>query len=195
MKIIGLTGGIAVGKSEVAKIFHKHSIPVFDADAAVHEIYQNGVGAKYLQPMFPSAVTESSVDRKKLSEIITADPSRLKDIEAIIHPLVRQAEVEFLSRARNNGAAIAIIDSPLLIETKHHKDMDAIILVDASLEEQTKRAMLRPNMTEEKLALIMSKQMSSKDKRKHSTFIIENNGNLQDLEAQTTAIISKLRET
>jgi dephospho-CoA kinase len=195
MKIIGLTGGIAVGKSEVAKIFHKHSIPVFDADAAVHEIYQNGVGAKYLQPMFPSAVTESSVDRKKLSEIITADPSRLKDIEAIIHPLVRQAEVEFLSRAQNNGAAIAIIDSPLLIETKHHKDMDAIILVDASLEEQTKRAMLRPNMTEEKLALIMSKQMSSKDKRKNSTFIIENNGNLQDLEAQTTAIISKLRET
>jgi dephospho-CoA kinase len=195
MKTIGLTGGIAVGKSEVAKIFRKHTIPVFDADAAVHEIYQNGVGAKYLQPIFPSAVTESSVDRKKLSEIIAADPSRLKDIEAIIHPLVRQAEVEFLSRAQNNGAAIAIIDSPLLIETNHHKDMDAIILVDASLEVQTKRAMLRPNMTEKKLALIVSKQMSSKDKRKHSTFIIENNGNLQDLEAQTTAIISKLRET
>lgn len=194
MKVIGLTGGIAVGKSEVAKIFRKHNFPVFDADAAVHEIYQNGMGAKYLHPIFPSAIKDGSVDRKKLSEIIAADPSTLKDIEAIIHPLVRQAEVEFLSRAQANGAAFAIIDSPLLIETNHNKDMDAIILVDASIEEQTKRAMLRPNMTKEKLALIMSKQMSSKDKRKHSTFIIENNGSLNDLEAQTKAIISKLRE-
>lgn len=194
MKVIGLTGGIAVGKSEVAKIFRKHNFPVFDADAAVHEIYQNGMGAKYLHPIFPSATINGSVDRKKLSEIIAADPSTLKDIEAIIHPLVRQAEVEFLSRAQANGAAFAIIDSPLLIETNHNKDMDAIILVDASIEEQTKRAMLRPNMTKEKLALIMSKQMSSKDKRKHSTFIIENNGSLKDLEALTKAIISKLRE-
>ena len=194
MKVIGLTGGIAVGKSEVAKIFRKHNFPVFDADAAVHEIYQNGMGAKYLHPLFPSAITNNFVDRKKLSEIIAADPSKLKDIEAIIHPLVRQAEVEFLSRAQANGAAFAIIDSPLLIETNHNKDMDAIILVDASIEEQTKRAMLRPNMTKEKLALIMSKQMSSKDKRKHSTFIIENNGSLKDLEALTKAIISKLRE-
>lgn len=194
MKVIGLTGGIAVGKSEVAKIFRKLNFPVFDADAAVHEIYQNGMGAKYIQPIFPSAIKDGSVDRKKLSEIIAADPSTLKDIEAIIHPLVRQAEVEFLSRAQANGAAFAIIDSPLLIETNHHKDMDAIILVDASIEEQRKRAMLRPNMTKEKLALIMSKQMSSKDKRKHSTFIIENNGSLNDLEAQTNAIIAKIRD-
>jgi dephospho-CoA kinase len=194
MKIIGLTGGIAVGKSEVAAIFRKYKIPVFDADAAVHKIYRNGVGAKYLLPQFPSAVNENSVDRKKLSEIIAADPSKLKDIEAIIHPLVRQAEVEFLSEAQNSGEAIVVIDSPLLIETNHHKDMDAIILVDASVEEQTKRAMLRPNMTAEKLALIMSQQISSNDKRKHSTFIIENNGSLKDLEAQTRTIINKLRE-
>jgi dephospho-CoA kinase len=194
MKIIGLTGGIAVGKSEVAAIFRKYKIPVFDADAAVHKIYRNGVGAKYLLPQFPSAVNENSVDRKKLSEIIAADPSKLKDIEAIIHPLVRQAEVEFLSEAQNSGEAIVVIDSPLLIETNHHKDMDAIILVDASVEEQTRRAMLRPHMTTEKLALIMSQQISSNDKRKHSTFIIENNGSLKDLEAQTTTIINKLRE-
>jgi dephospho-CoA kinase len=194
MKIIGLTGGIAVGKSEVAKIFRNQNIPVFDADAAVHEIYQNGVGAKNLRSTFPSAIIDRSVDRKRLSEIIAADPSKLKDIEAIIHPLVRQAEVVFLSRAQENGAVIAIVDSPLLIETNHNKDMDAIILVDASIEEQTKRAMLRPNMTQEKLVLIMSKQMPFKEKRKHSTFIIENNGSLKDLEAQTTAIISKLRE-
>lgn len=194
MKVIGLTGGIAVGKSEVAKIFRKHNIPVFDADAAVREIYQNGVGAKYLQSKFPSAIIEGSVDRKKLSEIIAAHPSRLTDIENIIHPLVRQAESDFLSRARSNDEGVVIIDSPLLIETNHYKEMDATILVDASSELQTKRAMLRPNMTEEKLALIMAKQMTSNEKRKLSNFIIENNGSLKKLETQTAAIIAKIRE-
>lgn len=194
MKVIGLTGGIAVGKSEVAKIFRKHNIPVFDADAAVREIYQNGVGAKYLQSKFPSAIIEGSVDRKKLSEIIAVHPSRLTDIENIIHPLVRQAESDFLSRARSNDEGVVIIDSPLLIETNHYKEMDATILVDASSELQTKRAMLRPNMTEEKLALIMAKQMTSNEKRKLSNFIIENNGSLKKLETQTAAIIAKIRE-
>ena len=194
MKVIGLTGAIAVGKSEVAKIFRKNNIPVFDSDAAVHEIYQNGVGAKYLQSTFPSAINAGSVDRRKLSEIIAAHPSKLKDIEKIIHPLVRQAEADFLSNAQRNNETLVIIDSPLLIETNHHEDMDATILVNAPSDVQTKRAMLRPNMTQEKLAVIRSKQMAFKDKRKFSSYIIENNGSLKDLETQTTAIIAKIRE-
>jgi dephospho-CoA kinase len=194
MKVIGLTGGIAVGKSEVAKIFRKHHIPVFDADAAVHEIYRNGEGAKHLQSAFPSAIKDGSVDRKKLSEIIAGDPSKLKAIETIIHPLVRQAEAEFLSQAKSNNQAIVVIDSPLLIETNHHKDMDATILVDTKSEVQSNRAMARPNMTKEKLDLIISKQLPSVEKRKLCTFIIENNGSLKDLEAQTESIIAKIRE-
>ncbi len=194
MKVIGLTGGIAVGKSEVAKIFRKHHIPVFDADAAVHEIYQNGEGAKHLQSAFPSAINNGSVERKKLSEIIEAEPSKLRDIEKIIHPLVREAETNFLSNAKSNNKEIVVIDSPLLIETNHHKDMDVTILVDASNETQIGRAMLRPNMTREKLALIISKQMPSDEKRKRSNFIIENNGSLKELQAQTESIIAKIRE-
>jgi dephospho-CoA kinase len=194
VKVIGLTGGIAVGKSEVAKIFRKHHIPVFDADAAVHEIYQNGEGSKHLQSAFPSAIKNGSVDRKKLSEIIEAEPSKLRDIEKIIHPLVREAETNFLSNAKSNNKEIVVIDSPLLIETNHHKDMDVTILVDASNETQIGRAMLRPNMTREKLALIISKQMPSDEKRKRSNFIIENNGSLKELQAQTESIIAKIRE-
>ena len=194
MKVIGLTGGIAVGKSEVAKIFRQNNIPVFDADAAVHEIYENGVGAKYLSADFPTAIIEKSVDRKKLSEILANDTTKLEILEKIIHPLVRQAETQFLAEARSDKRDLAIIDSPLLIETNHHKDMDAIILVDANIETQKRRAMLRPNMTEKKFAFITSKQLPSSDKRKFSHFIIENNGDLKSLESQTLTIIAKIRD-
>jgi dephospho-CoA kinase len=194
VKVIGLTGGIAVGKSEVARIFRKHHIPVFDADAAVHEIYQNGEGAKHLQSTFPTAIIDGTVDRKKLSEIIAGDPSKLRIVEKIIHPLVRKAEAEFLAHAKNNNQAIVIIDSPLLIETNHHKDMDVTILVDATRAVQIDRAMLRPYMTREKLAVIVSKQMPQDEKRKYSNYVIENNGSLEDLKNQTIAIIAKIRD-
>ncbi len=194
MKIIGLTGGIAVGKSEVAKIMRLHNIPVFDADAAVHEIYRNGIGAKLLEPILPAAIDAGVVDRKKLSEIIAADPSMLREIEKIIHPLIHHAEADFLSRARSENESIAVIDSPLIFETNRHKEMDAIILVDASAEAQTKRAMMRPGMTQQKLTLIKNKQLPSHEKRKSSTFIIENNSNLDELKARTEAIIAQIRE-
>ncbi len=184
MKVIGLTGGIATGKSEAAKIIRKLNIPVFDADAVVHQIYQNGVGAKHLKTVCPDAVNGESVDRKKLSELIAKRPVLLKQIELIIHPIVHQAEIDFLNNSRCEKSEIVVIDSPLLIESGHHKDMDATILIDAFPEAQRMRAMLRPDMTKEKFNMIISKQMPTNEKRKHSKYIIDNNGSLAELENQ-----------
>ena len=192
MKIIGLTGGIATGKSEAAKIIRKLNIPVFDADAAVHQIYQNGVGAKHLKTLYPSAVDGDSVDRRRLSELIAKQPMLLKQIELIIHPLVRHAENDFLTKSSHEKYEIAVIDSPLLIESGHHRDMDSTILIDALPETQRMRAMLRPGMTSEKFNMIRSKQMSSAEKRKNSTFIIENNGSLAELEIHIRKILQEL---
>lgn len=192
MKVIGLTGGIATGKSEATKIIRKLNIPVFDADAAVHDIYQNGTGARHLKALCPEAIEEDRVDRKKLSQLIAYHPTLLKQIETIVHPLVRQAENEFLTESRRTKHKLVVIDSPLLIETGHHKDMDATILIDATPETQRSRAMLRPGMTEEKFNMIKSKQMSSSERRQHSNYIIENNGTLADLEIQILRIFKEL---
>lgn len=192
MKLIGLTGGIATGKTEVTKIIRKLNIPVFDADASVHEIYENGIGARHLKTLCPDAVEGNKVDRKKLSKLIVDQPALMKQIELIIHPLVRQAEVEFLSQARQANYSCAVIDSPLLIETGHYKDMDVTILIDASIEIQKHRAMMRSEMTEEKFKLMIAKQMSSAEKRKHSNYIIENNGSLAELESQTQKIFERI---
>jgi dephospho-CoA kinase len=188
VKVIGITGGIATGKSEAVKIIRKLNIPVFDADAAVHNIYQNGIGAKYLKELCPGAIDGDKIDRKKLSELIANKKNLLKQIELVIHPLVRQAENDFLFESRNAKHKTAVIDSPLLIETGHYKDMDVTILIDAKPAIQRSRAMLRPGMTEEKFDMIKSKQMPSTKKREHSTYVIENNGNLAELENQIRKI-------
>ena len=192
MKVIGLTGGIATGKSEATKIIRKLNIPVFDADAAVHDIYQNGTGARHLKALCPEAIEEDRVDRKKLSQLIAYHPTLLKQIETVVHPLVRQAENEFLIESRRTKHKLVVIDSPLLIETGHHKDMDATILIDATPETQRSRAMLRSGMTEEKFNMINSKQMSSSERRQHSNYIIENNGTLADLEIHILRIFKEL---
>jgi dephospho-CoA kinase len=192
VKVIGLTGGIATGKSEAAKIMRKLNVPVFDADAAVHDIYQNGMGAKHLKALCPIAIDGNKVDRKKLSELIASEPTLLKQIEMIIHPLVRQAENEFIAESKRTKHKVVVVDSPLLIETGHHRDMAATILIDATSEKQRNRAMLRPGMTEEKFNMIISKQMPSSEKRKHSTHIIDNNGSLTELENQIQKIFKEL---
>ena len=194
MIVIGITGGIATGKSEVTKILRKLNIPVFDADAAVHTLYQNGIAAKFLKNICPEAVIGDKVDRSKLSELISKRPNLLIKIEDIIHPLVRDAEKNFLIEIAKTPAKIAVIDSPLLIETGHHKDMDFSILIAASKANQIRRAMMRPNMTKEKLELILVKQMAAEEKRKFVDLVIENDATLGQLEDQVRTIFSKLME-
>lgn len=191
MMVIGLTGSIAMGKSEVAKILRTLNIPVFDADAAVHEIYENGVAAQHLKKLCPEAIDGNNVDRKILSQHIAKNPDLLKSITAIIHPLVHQAERDFLQKQKSN---IAVIDSPLILESGRAGDMDMIIVVSSSPETQKARALARPGMTEEKFQLILAKQMPDHEKRQWADFTIENNGTLEELATTTKALIEQMRD-
>lgn len=188
--VIGLTGSIAMGKSEVAKILRTLNIPVFDADAMVHEIYENGIAAKHLAKLCPEAIDGKKVDRKTLSQHIAKNPTLLKSITAIIHPLVHQAERDFLQRQTGD---IAVIDSPLILEGGRARDMDMIIVVSSTPENQKMRALARPGMTKAKFEMIKSKQMPDDEKRQWADFTIENNGTLVELEITTKALIEHIR--
>lgn len=195
MKVIGLTGGIATGKSEVTRILRKLNIPVFDADAAVHTLYQNGVAAKALKNICPDAVEGQRINRRKISELILKQPVLLKKIEAIIHPLVRKSEKDFLSDAAHSSEKIVVIDSPLLIETGHYKNMDFSVLIATTKQNQKLRALARPNMTKEKIELLLAKQMPTEEKRKLVDLVIENNGTLEELEQKIRSTFQKLLDS
>ncbi len=189
--IIGLTGSIAMGKSEVTKILRTLDIPVFDADATVHAIYENGTAAKALAQICPEAIVGQRVDRKILSRLIAKDPGLLKPITAIIHPLVQHAEDEFL---RMQTSGLVVIDSPLILEAGRAREMDIIIVVSSTPENQKARALDRPGMTIEKFNLINTKQMPDAEKRSWADFTIENNGTLEELADTTKALIEHIRE-
>jgi dephospho-CoA kinase len=190
MMVIGLTGSIAMGKSEVAKIFRTLNIPVFDADTTVHNIYENGTAAKLLADVCPEAIVGEKLDRKILSALIAKNPDLLKSITGIIHPLVQASESRFLDEQHSD---IAVIDSPLILETGRARDMDMIIVVSSSPENQEARALSRPGMTLEKLNMIRSKQMPDAEKRAWADYVIENNGTLEELATTTKDLITHIR--
>jgi dephospho-CoA kinase len=190
MMVIGLTGSIAMGKSEVAKILSTLNIPVFDADASVHDIYENGTAAKLLADICPEAIVDKKLDRKILSALIAKNPELLKSITGIIHPLVQAAERKFLDEQHTD---IAVIDSPLILETGRARDMDMIIVVSSPPENQEARALNRPGMTIEKLNMIRSKQMPDAEKRQWADYVIENNGTLEELATTTKNLITHIR--
>lgn len=189
--IIGLTGSIAMGKSEVARIIRTLNIPVFDADATVHQIYEDGTAAKALSAISPEAIEGKTVNRKILSAHIAKNPELLKSITNIIHPIVNAAEQKF--RSENEGY-LAVIDSPLILENGRARDMDLLIVVSAAPELQRARALARTEMTPEKFDLIISKQMPDDEKRAWADYVIENNGTLGELETTTKALIDHIKE-
>lgn len=195
MKIVGLTGSIAMGKTTVAKIFADKGLPVFDSDAAVHDLYQRGgEAASAISKLVPEAIVEGAVDRGKLSIQIQKRPELLKAIEALVHPLVQKAQKQFLLHAENAGALLAVLDMPLLFETGRNNDVDIIILVSADGELQKERAMRRPGMSEEKLQFLLSRQLSDADKRAQADYIIDNSGTIKDLEFQVDSILKKITQ-
>ena len=173
MKIIGLTGGIGMGKSTASAIFRRHGVPIFDADQAVHAL--QAVGGRAVRPIeaaFPGTTRGGAVDREALRRAVLGNPAALKQLERIVHPLVRDAEKRFLAAARRAGKSIVVLDIPLLLETGGEKRVDEVVVVSAPAAVQAARVMRRPGMTRERLAAIRARQMPDAEKRKRADVVI-----------------------
>lgn len=190
---VGLTGSIAMGKSEVAKACRAMGLPVHDADAAVHDIYQGDAARRALQADFAEAVTPTGIDRQRLAALVLGQPERLRRLEALVHPLVGAAEQRFLTAAEESGASLVVLDIPLLFETGRETDMDATVVVSASESDQRRRALERPGMSVEKLDAILARQMPDAEKRKRATHVIVNDGSLEQLANRTRDVIEQIR--
>ena len=194
MMSVGLTGSIATGKSEVAKMFSAAGIPVFDSDAEVHGLYTEPETRDLLGKVFPDVIIDGEIDRQRLGQRALGSPEDLKKLESLIHPLVRKGRDRFIAHWRKQDCPLVILDIPLLLETGQEKELDYVIVVSADEEVQRKRAMARAGMTEQKLAGILKRQMPDMEKRKRGDFVIENSGSLEHLRMQVDALIRKLAE-
>ena len=175
MLVLGLTGSAGMGKSTVASMFAAVGVAVFDADRAVHALYRNRA-APLIEAAFPGTTVDGAVDRDRLGRRVLTDGAAMARLEAIIHPLVREAEAEFRARAAASGHRIAILDIPLLFETGGDRRVEAIIVVTAPLEIQKARLLARPGMDETRLAAILSRQTPDAEKRARAHFVIDTSG-------------------
>jgi dephospho-CoA kinase len=188
--LLGLTGSIGMGKSATADLFRKLGVPVHDADAAVHRLYR-GRAAPLIEKAFPGTVTEGVVDRAKLGAAVLNDPGRMRELEAIVHPLVREEKQSFLRRV-SVLAPIAVLDIPLLFETGGEAGCDATLVVTAPAAVQRERVLARPGMTEEKFHAILAKQMPDENKRARAHFLVDTSRGFASAEAQVRSILACL---
>lgn len=186
--VIGLTGSIGMGKSTTADIFAQEGIPVWDADAAVHRIYESGGEAvEPLRQLHPSAIKDGAVDRAALKNWISKDPSALSKVEQIVHPLVASDRAMFLKAAK---ADIVLLDIPLLFETGANEQVDMVVVVSVSEEIQRARVMARGTMTEDQFRAILAKQIPDSEKRARADFVILTN-TMEGAGAAVKTIISE----
>jgi dephospho-CoA kinase len=188
MFILGLTGSIGMGKSTTAKFFAEEGVPVYDADAAVHRLYE-GEATPQIEAAFPGTTKAGKVDRDKLGERVLGDAAAIKRLESIVHPMVHAARESFVAEAERNGASIAVLDIPLLFETKGDERCDAVAVVSAPADMQRRRAFERAGMTEGKLAAIMAKQTSDAEKRQRADFVVDTSKGFNHARAQVRDIL------
>jgi len=191
MFILGLTGSIGMGKSATAKMFADAGVPVHDADAVVHRLY-DGEATPAVEAAFPGTTSNGKVDRDKLGKRVLGDAGAIQKLEAIVHPLVAQARDRFLAEAARSGVPVAVLDIPLLYETGGDQVCDAVVVVSAPAELQRRRAFERAGMTEAKLAAIMTKQMPDEEKRRRADFVVDTSLGFEDARAQVRDILAKV---
>jgi dephospho-CoA kinase len=188
---IALTGSIGMGKSTVAGMFERAGIPVFDADAEVRALQgPGGALVERIGERFPGTVEDGVLDRDKLREIVLEDPALLADLEAIVHPAVRDAREAFIDR--NLGAPALLFEIPLLFETGGDTDFDKVLVVSAPAEVQRERVLERPGMTADKLQSILDRQMPDSEKRRRADFVVDTGTDLSTTQAQVDRIIACL---
>lgn len=186
---LGLTGSIGMGKSTTARLFAEIGVPVWDADAAVHRLYQTGqAGTAAIAALVPGAVGPSGVDRPALRKALAGDPSLLQQIEAAVHPLVAADRAAF--EAKNRVAPLLVMDIPLLFETHAEKSVDAVLVVTASPEVQLSRVLARPGMDADTLKGVLARQMPDAEKRRRADFVIHTD---EGLDRARDAVLSVMR--
>jgi dephospho-CoA kinase len=191
MIVLGLTGSIGTGKSTTAAMFQDLCVPVHDADATVHDLYRTDAVAPVAE-RFPEALKDGVIDRKALSAVLAQAPERFRELEAIIHPLVRAREKAFLDAQRRNGSALVLLDIPLLYETGGEKRVDKVVVVTCDPETQRQRVLARPGMTAEKFELILSRQMPDAEKRRRTDFLIDTGRGLEAARKQVEEVIKAI---
>jgi dephospho-CoA kinase len=192
MLVIGLTGGIGMGKSAAANRFARHGIPVFDADAEVHRL-SDGAAVAAIEAAFPGTTRGGRVDRKLLSAEIAKSPARLRRLEEIVHPLVVAAEIGFLRVQEKNGAKLAVLEIPLLFETGADARVDVTVVVSAPAEVQRRRVLARPGMTADKLEHLLARQLSDAERRARADYVISSGTSLKDMHDALDKLIESLQ--
>ena len=193
--LVGLTGSIGMGKSETAKLFARLGLPVYDADAAVHALYeQGGAAVAKIAEAFPGSVKNGRVERSELARQLGADVTAFARLEAIVHPLAADAERAFIDRAKANGAQFVVLDIPLLFETGAQARVDAVVVVSAPQEVQRARVLAREGMTEDRLEGLLARQMPDAEKRAQADFVVETDKGLDHAFEQVKRIVAELSE-
>jgi dephospho-CoA kinase len=192
MLVIGLTGGIGMGKSAAAEYLSRRGIPVFSADDCVHRLYE-GEAVAAIEASFPGATREGRVERKLLAGQVMDHPERLRKLESIVHPMVVKAEIDFLREQEKKGARIAVLEIPLLFETGAEKRIDVTIVVSAPKEAQRARVLARPGMTVEKLEHLLARQLSNAERRGRADYVVDSGATLADMQAALDKLIESLQ--
>lgn len=195
MILVGLTGSIGMGKSTTAAMFREAGVPVYDADAAVADLYAKGGAA--VEPVgaaFPGVVKEGAIDREALRQRVLGNPEALKRLNSIVHPLVGRSRAGFFEAAEKLGADMVVLDIPLLFETGGHANMDAVVVVSAPPEMQRERVLARPGMTPERLDAILAQQTPDAEKRARAHFVVDTGRGLEHARRQVSEIIAIMRD-
>ncbi|MGV7215337.1 dephospho-CoA kinase [Bradyrhizobium sp. UFLA05-112] len=191
MLILGLTGSIGMGKSTTAKLFAEAGVPVYDADAGVHQLYE-GEAAPAIEAAFPGTTGNGKVDRAKLSARVVGDAAAMQQLEQIVHPMLGASRARFFAEAEASKAPVVVLDIPLLFETGGEKRVDAVVVVTTSPELQRERVLARGTMDAEKLDAIIAKQLPDAEKRKRADFVVDTSHGLDPVRAQIKHILAEV---
>jgi dephospho-CoA kinase len=191
MRILGLTGSIGMGKSTTAKLFAEAGVPVYDADAAVHKIYE-GEAAPAIEAAFPGTTVDGRVDRAKLSAKVVHDQAAIKQLEQIVHPMLGASRKKFLEEAEASGAPVVVMDIPLLYETGGEKRVDAVVVVSTDAATQRERILARGTMTSEALDGILARQLPDAEKRKRADFVVDTSHGLDPVRTAIRDILAEV---
>ena len=191
MIVLGLTGSIGMGKSTTARLFREAGVPVFDADAVVHDLYE-GEAAPAVEAAFPGVLRAGAVDRARLRPRVVDDRAARQPREAIVHPLVAARREAFLDDARRAGHPVVVLDIPLLIETGGDAGVDRVVVVSAPESVQKARVLARPGMTEAAFSAMLAKQVPDAEKRRRAHHLIDTGAGIEAARAQVEAVLRSL---